>query len=676
MLLAVSSVIKASKNSLRGLSLSFGPKVDMLPVAEAVSSCSSLEVLLLKIPYHDLAFSSLLSCLERTCAASLNRLYLKFDWYRKSGHEPTLSQLLRLDSILQAQHHRSLEMISVIRVGINAHRFSWGNVYRDQVYDLDLWHPLVKAALPKTFERGVLAIWDDDDISQEPSLLNPHLPMPELPTEVNERIINFVAGDVDSARTLRACAATCRSWKLRSQAHLFRSLRVVSSPAHVNGVDNLVTLLRQNEALQSFARTLDAVGGEEDYPTLQNILLSLAGLLPRLTDISLARGILYRPPRVSFKTCTQTFATVRNLTLHTVTLFSGRDLQEVIAGLSGLEKLTLTHLSWHDPTAHSTFPTHRPQISPLKELFIGADTAQWLRDQRSANLVRWLANCGAVSTLKELHLDCMMILEAGLLGAVQNLVLAAKDTLQLACLSLGPDMELLQMASTIAQCPSLRIIGLRLPYLLHCFAPLTTFIESLPANSTEMLILSLLQDRSTEAPAISDWHQLDKALHDAMEDKKLPQLGRIAVGKLCAQSDPRQPLVWGNAYPPLSYNEKRWQEELSSLMPHMSKRQCLSSIAKNGEILPILPGLPISPWDMTYAPFQKITPPPPYRYQDNIACDSRWEGRVVTQTIILPCVQTLEDGTEVSTEITLDMPIVVVPREGVSSQPHDQCTVA
>lgn len=62
-----------------------------------------------------------------------------------------------------------------------------------------------------------------------------------LPTELCERIINFVAAMEDRARvqTLCSCALTCRSWLPRSRFHLFRTV-----------------VLRSNSQLASLARTL------------------------------------------------------------------------------------------------------------------------------------------------------------------------------------------------------------------------------------------------------------------------------------------------------------------------------------------------------------------------------------------------------------------------------------
>lgn len=62
-----------------------------------------------------------------------------------------------------------------------------------------------------------------------------------LPTEICERIINFVAAMEDKSRlqTLCSCALTCRSWLSRSRFHLFRTV-----------------VLRSNSQLSCLARTL------------------------------------------------------------------------------------------------------------------------------------------------------------------------------------------------------------------------------------------------------------------------------------------------------------------------------------------------------------------------------------------------------------------------------------
>lgn len=77
---------------------------------------------------------------------------------------------------------------------------------------------------------------------------------PQLPVEVCERIIDFVAGmnlhfilwgDHEMRSALRACALTCRSWVPRSRFHLFESITVRSS----SDLDAIVGRLRASPVL-------------------------------------------------------------------------------------------------------------------------------------------------------------------------------------------------------------------------------------------------------------------------------------------------------------------------------------------------------------------------------------------------------------------------------------------
>lgn len=667
MLVALASVVEASCVTLRTLALGFGPNLDVRPILKTLRVCLSLETLFFQVPYHSPAFSHLIAFAEALQVSSLKRLYLKLDWSRICW-EPTVSQWSRLDTALQLPQYLDVEMIAVARIGIDEYRPVWGNVYYNQVYDPDNWRPLIKAALPRTFDRGVLAFWEDSDLATKPSLLSPNKPMPTLPIEIQETIINFVAGDVDPVETLRSCAATCRDWRPRSRRHLFRSLRIVPTSTHNNNVDKLITLLRQSPQVRQYIHSLDVVGSTERLPTLQNVFVGLGGLLPQVREISLERGSLYRHHGLhSLSHYTKSFSSVTSLTLRKVTLHSGRDLQQIVSGLQGLQTFTLSDPRWHGPSFQAFFPWTRPRMAQLQNLYIVGCSADWALDPRTVNLVRWLAHCGAVNALQSLHLEGMMILDENLLAEVQAIIRVAKDHLGVICLSIGPNIDPLLLHASISTCSALRTFGIRTPYFAECFSCLPTFVNTFSSSNLTQLLLLFVQYSDASEPTKENWTELDNALHGAIEGKHLPRLATVAVNKLRPQGQPGLQPVLGDMQTQVdlsSHSDSAWQNELVALLPRMHKRGHLASVTPEGSIDPISTGLTLSSWDLTYAPFSRVTPPAPWRHHPKYANgSSRWEGRIAMQTIILPCLKTMEDGTQVPSEVSVDIPMVVIPRD-------------
>lgn len=659
-LLALTAVVEESFRTLRRLSLGFGPDHDMRLMARALQAFTALDTLCLQVPYHSSAFEQLVAFIESLAVCSLRRLYLKFDWSRIC-EVPTRSQWSKLDTALQLPQYLSIEVIAVARIGIDEYRPLWGNAYPKQVYDPDSWHPIVKAVLRQTFNRGVLAIWKDNNLAANPSLLLPHIPMPTLFVELCERIIDFVAGDVEPKETLRSCAATCRSWRTRSQAHLFRSLRVVPSSQHANNVDNLATLLQQHVSLQPFIRSLHVVGGGEKPPTLQNVFVRLGGLLAQVHQVTLAHGSIYRHPGLRLLShYTKTFDKVTSLTLHNVTLYSGRDLQDLISGFYNLKEFTLSKPRWHGPLPHAAFSWTRPRMAELQKLSILSCSASWTTDPRSANLVRWLAHCGAVRSLESLHLEGIMILDQTLLREVQNLVHAASGRVEVLCLSIGPDIDATLLQECISACLSASVVALRLPYFNKGFSHLITFVNALSMRKLARLILSFVRYPDLSEPEASDWAQLDDTLHNAVESDRLPNLETVAVSKIWPQANAGQHPTVGDMQMELrSSPDHEWQDELTALLPHMHKRRRLASVTSEGNIHPVTSNVSLSSWDMTFAPFSRATPPAPWRYQPEYRHgSSNWEGRVVTQTVSIKG----HEKTGAPSTITFDMPIIVIPR--------------
>lgn len=276
-------------------------------------------------------------------------------------------------------------------------------------------------------------------------------PTPILPTELCEYIIDYVADeDVGTVRfqlweddvrnTLRACALTCRAWTPRAQLHLFRFLGVVCAPGSRRSLDALVALLSRNSALQTYVESLSAYIGDDKTTTWRRLPAVLPRVLLGLRHLRLAEGHLYTPPGHAFELSLRRLTSVTRLVLYKLAFHSPVDLRRSVSAMHGLQSLVVSWPSWHAPCRFPP-PPHFPRCRVrLHDVRIGAEAA-WLRDPRAVYFVQWLARSGAVESLCELALQQMMVLDGGMLAAVESVLEASKNTLEVLALSLGPDID-------------------------------------------------------------------------------------------------------------------------------------------------------------------------------------------------------------------------------------------
>lgn len=179
-----------------------------------------------------------------------------------------------------------------------------------------------------------------------------------IPTEVCERIIDFLAGELvelfantvaynEIIRTLHACALVCHAWTIRSPLYLFEIIRIRCFQGSSYTDADAAAFLDRERYLQTRVTQIVAEG---DYrtvtpiPFLNTFPLRLAKHLHRVTHSRFEGTVLLCAP-VFFPTLRQ-FTMVTTLTLRWIVVQSISDLRQTIASFSGLQDL---HVSYPRP---------------------------------------------------------------------------------------------------------------------------------------------------------------------------------------------------------------------------------------------------------------------------------------------------------------------------------------
>lgn len=238
-----------------------------------------------------------------------------------------------------------------------------------------------------------------------------------FPTELYDRIIDFVASDASTLRTLQACALTCRVWLPRSRFYLFQNVRVTS----FTGYDRLDKILRDNPTIAHLVRTLHFEIGVlgvslVDYDRV--LPVSLLARLPLLRSIKYYSALTAQTanlrkqiaelPRVhtvstfSINVCVfqrltdmimllATFPALKNLHLFEV-FFVDREYKSCLADKRYSHKFLLTSLhmeSLHEAPAIFGWLVETASTSVLNTLSIGLDRSEHLPE-----LADFLRVCG------------------------------------------------------------------------------------------------------------------------------------------------------------------------------------------------------------------------------------------------------------------------------------------
>ena len=419
---------------------------------------------------------------------------------------------------------------------------------------------------------------------------------PVLPTEVCERIIDFVAEEyllISRARrwqigvleTLQACALTCSAWTPRSQLHLFRFLGVQCAKDSKKNVDEFFTLLERNQALQSYVESL-CFSAEVDGTTLLHVLpLRATQLASEVKQLTLMKGTVCTPCASLFSICMRQFRAVTQLVLWDVAFRSVHDLRRVIDALHALDRLNMTRVTWQfarTPTTPTTYPRTKTR---LERLWFKSDAA-WLKDEQTIYFIEWLARSGLVSCLRRADFHHAMFVSDKMVTAVQTLLQACAESVQEVILSLGPEVdfstrksanitfdlihnsERLQVGNTISLCHRLYWARFRCAFDSRAITRLVDMLNNVSQISFATLFLPFDEFPACQKANAQDWAALDGALQRAPWNS----LKRIQVLRATRAVDDPVAFVWGNTYLEGPLEGEKWVEEVREGLPLATKQ--------------------------------------------------------------------------------------------------------
>ena len=405
------------------------------------------------LPYHTAIFSHLMRFLAALHLGQLKLLDLQFHSH-PSCSEPSTTVWERLDTMLQTPWYRRLERVAVLEMGMytKSHTVAWGDVYPAGWYDPVAYRRKIANLLPLMHGQRCLFYWDD------PYALPERVPnriRPFLPVTIAEYIMDFIAGiavpiisDIWSEgvpTTLAACSLTCREWRPRAQAHLFRVVSLTCARQSDYNIRSFLSLLANHPALGPFIRTCtvyDTPSPPTKSPSLHNAPFRLLGVLPQVEHFRFSIGTFYPPPGIPFDACMrQSSSSIVRLWVQNVAFYSVNDLRRMVSACRNVKDLQLMRCMWRGKSKATVAGLRMLTPVRLTEVIIDGG-AEWIKDPRSASFLQWLVHSGALVSVSYLHLLPRFIAGADdMLAASQLVIHACHSTLTLLRLQLSPDID-------------------------------------------------------------------------------------------------------------------------------------------------------------------------------------------------------------------------------------------
>lgn len=366
--------------------------------------------------------------------------------------EPPTALWERLDSMLQMVWCQRLKRVAVSEIPVNTGSSTvvWGDSYLHGRYDPVVYRRKMAELLPSTHGRHLLFHLDDPYSPPErvPSRVKPFLPI-----EIAERIMDFVSGteaaavdtiwDEGVSETLAACSLTCRDWKPRAQAHLFRVVSLAGAQRDDHNTSSFLYLLTQHPALGPFIRTFtvhDTPSPPSKSPTLHIAPFQLLGALPQLERLRFLDGTFYPPPRIPFDTCMRRSSSIVSLWIEKVVFYSVNDLRRVINACMNMKAVRLMRCVWRGNPKATVSGLRLPTSVRLKEVIIFGE-AQWVKEPRTTNFLQWLVHSGALASTEYLHLPRFIAGADSMLAASQSAIHTCRNTLTTLFFPLSPGID-------------------------------------------------------------------------------------------------------------------------------------------------------------------------------------------------------------------------------------------
>lgn len=226
------------------------------------------------------------------------------------------------------------------------------------------------------------------------------LPMqiPRLPTEVCERIIDFIRDDEPvgskvSRDTLCACALVCRSWTPRSQLHLFVCVELSSTLQAQSFLD---VLARSPSVCLGVESLIISPSPPKDplktppcyYRWIHTVLSTLPRILTNLERLDFRRlPTLHQ----TFIPLASQFKTVKELYLRNLDKQSFSEIIRLVNRFPQLQILYLIDCKWTQPAHYYPSKQHRPQLLTI-----------WLEGHCWENARKWLSSSRCLSAVTDM----------------------------------------------------------------------------------------------------------------------------------------------------------------------------------------------------------------------------------------------------------------------------------
>lgn len=221
---------------------------------------------------------------------------------------------------------------------------------------------------------------------------------PDIPVEVAETIIDFVALDVDAQardRTLRVCALTLTSWLPRSRYHLYHTVLIRSTKQR----DRLHRIVRGTPEIGDCVQVLQT--NAVIYQNEQHFVPSLLLLLPNLHTFLVRPSVTYSPThRWTLDAQTAVIPSVTTLALWGVGRNSFSAFTRFVSCFPNLKRLS-SDCCWTDLNVPPSMRNVRSELRLTTLVASAEDTAHGfsLYPRCTEALLGWLRNTSSTAMI-------------------------------------------------------------------------------------------------------------------------------------------------------------------------------------------------------------------------------------------------------------------------------------
>lgn len=243
-----------------------------------------------------------------------------------------------------------------------------------------------------------------------------HTPVPQLPVEILERIIDYVHEFWYDTReftkpqysTWKACALTCRAMRPRSQNWLFRRIWLQSKYQ----AKNLKPILKENRLIAKNVEVLVLHETSDGEGATNNgwiswVPLMCAPLMVNLQELELCGDVLTNS-HPQFLHAITTFRSIIRLRLRRVRFSRFEQCTDLIRAFPNLRLLDLVDISWNPDPIHLQLAHDAEQTSSgtRRQIRI-VHFSLWSDLSEENQICQWLLNAKTVQCLRTFSSHCL-----------------------------------------------------------------------------------------------------------------------------------------------------------------------------------------------------------------------------------------------------------------------------